>query len=101
MRVTVARSDRYIKKYIRHMEEHRLYSVFGSAFYHMIKGSNSWKTDAIALAKEDGVYIGVAVLTTPDTRMCGCNVGCYVKWQFRRQGIGSKLVNKLIDKEKY
>lgn len=107
MKITTAKSKRYIKKYIKIIEENKLHSHYNDAAFKLLVNGKSHYAGfeveditAISLCKKDDQYVGVAISVSDDSRgMHGCNVGCFIKSKYRRQGIGSKLTKKVIDPE--
>lgn len=105
IKIRLTKSRRQIKRIAHLMGKFNLYeeSYRFSAFQNFIRDKyiqDSWIEciHAISTAYVDDQIIGLAIHAGGGGyAFYGCEVSCYVKPDYRNQGIGTKLVQKLVN----
>lgn len=95
----VVKSKEGFTECARLIRDHKLHNDSYSAFY-WFAYHGRWAKDVetISIAYVDNTPIGIAIKVSGGGMM-GCVITCYVCPKYRRKGIGSELVQKIVSKK--
>jgi len=100
IRYTTTMSQRGIDKFIQLMRDHNLYN-YNSPFsgFWQLAHMGKYRENVIRMSMAYDVETPIGVGITFSPAMYGCATTCFVRKQYRHNGIGSILVTKITTKK--